>query len=131
MLGDPVGNEFQQFVCKENGTPYFSSGWNEMGLHYCLHGGGIIRLVYVRKDRMFIKVKDRFGNEVAYPTPPRIFKLGQPAIPNINADLGDRYLRSLSRVPALYHTLSKRLTELDINSGHLVCIFILCIVNSQ
>lgn len=59
MLCDPAGNESQIIVKKVNGHPYLSTGWNDMGFRYLLHGGGLIRLVYVRKDRFFIKVKDR------------------------------------------------------------------------
>lgn len=80
---------------------------------------------------MLIKVKNRFGKEVLYPTPPHIFKLGHPPIPNNNVDPGDKFLRSLSRVPTLYHTLSKRLTVADVNSRELVCILIPCILNSH
>lgn len=123
MLSDPVGNEFQVIVRKFDGKAYFTTGWREMGHYYSLYGGGIIRLVYVRSNLFFIKVKDRFGDEVQYPTPPKIFRLAHEPVPNDSFDflLGERYLRELARVPILCHAIYKTLTRADVVTGKLVC----------
>lgn len=123
MLSDPVGNEFQVIVRKFDGKAYFTTGWREMGLYYCLYGGGIIRLVYVRSNKFFIKAKDRFGHEVQYPTPPKIFRLGHQPAPNDSFDflIGERFLQQLARVPILCHAIYKTLTRADVLTGKLVC----------
>lgn len=128
MLCDPVGNEFQVIVRKFDGNAYFTTGWRDMGLFYCLHEGGVVRLVYVRNDKCFIKVKDRFGDEVDYPTPPRIFRLGREPVPNSGfaSFLGEQFLRQLARVPTIYYTLYKTLTFNDVHSGKLVCSLHFC-----
>lgn len=123
MLCDPVGNEFQIIVRKFDGQAYFTTGSHEMGLYYRLHGGGIVRVVYARNNKCFIKVKDKSGDEVQYPTPPKIFILGHQPVANDAFDflIGEQYLRQLDRVPTLFHTLYKRLTRDDVFTGKLVC----------
>lgn len=48
-----------------------------MGRYYGLHLGGWVRMVYVRKDRFFIEVRDRLQASPFTVGPPKIIRLGQ------------------------------------------------------
>lgn len=127
-LCDPVGNEHQVIVKKVNARVYFGSGWNQMGSLYPQNGRGTVRLVYIRPNKFFIKVKDRFGKEVKYPTPPCIFKPTQDPVQRLTIDAGDKYLSTISKVPTVYHKLGKHLTADDARGEKLVCFFLFMIL---
>lgn len=56
LLCDPAGNMFEVVLEKLLGEAFFVQGWNAVGKFYGLHFRGWVRLVYVRCDRMLIKL---------------------------------------------------------------------------
>lgn len=70
-----MGNKFKIILRKRLQHVYITFGWIQLGQFYRLRQGGVVRLVYVGGARFQIKIKERFGAPVEYPTPPRLLSI--------------------------------------------------------
>lgn len=126
VLFDSTGNQFEVVVVKRGSDVFFTQGWSQMGRFYGLHLGGWIQMMYVRFDRFFVEIRDRF---LVYPYtvgPPKIIRLGQePALIQDDDLISNSLDQSMyvGRVPTLVFTLYKTLDIAEKTSLFLVCFF--------
>jgi hypothetical protein len=80
---DPNNNLFKVLVERNNQGIYLTRGWHAMRDFYKLHLGAWITIVWMGNGRFDIRVKNRFGKRVRYPTftPPMEFKVERSAVP--------------------------------------------------
>jgi len=127
-LNDPCYNEIEVVVEKLNGRFCFTHRWSELISLYNLKYGGAITLINVMPSRFVIQVKDRYGEEIPYPTktPPLCLKLNRDMFPE---QMGSESLLNICHMPYSHEvgnfrwSYAKFLTKEDVVSGTLVRIY--------
>lgn len=76
-LVDPKNNQFEVLVERNNQGIYLTKGWHALRDFYKLNLGAWITIVWMGNGRFDIRVKNRFGKRVRYPTftPPMEFRV--------------------------------------------------------
>jgi len=128
VLNDPCYNEIEVVVEKLNGRFCFTHRWSELNSLYNLKYGGAITLINVMPSRFVIQVKDRYGEEIPYPTttPPLCLKLNPDMFPE---QMGSESLLNICHMPYSHEvgnfrwSYAKFLIKEDVVSGTLVRIY--------
>jgi hypothetical protein len=127
VLNDPAYNEIEVLIEKVYDRFCFSHGWPELNGLYNLKHGAAVNLVYVQANRFVIQVKDRYEEEINYPShnPPMSLRLNRDVFSSGIVSL----FTTCTNLPYRHDpnnfkfSFSKWLSDDEINKGFLVCCF--------
>jgi hypothetical protein len=79
VLNDPAYNEIEVLIEKVYDRFCFSHVWPKLNGLYNMKHGAVVNLVYVQANRFVIQVKDRYEEEINYPShnPPMSLRLNR------------------------------------------------------
>jgi len=124
---DPKNNRFEVLVERNNQGIYLTKGWHAIRDFYKIGLGSWITIVFMGNGKFDIRIKNRFGKRIRYPTftPPMEFRVEHNVVP-VTPDwvvprpfIHDEFNFQL--------TYEKRLHVDDVTSGFLVILFFIII----